>query len=73
VHDRTPLLFPVTGSMRLHPDRDKVYEVLAGIQLEPPQGRRISPAVNNVRTDSVDLLKPVADDADRALELALAT
>jgi hypothetical protein len=47
-----------------------VYDVLAGIQLDV---RRISPAVDNVRNNSADLLKPGADDADRPLELALAT
>jgi hypothetical protein len=54
-------------------DPDNVYEVLAGIQQEPLEVCRISPAVDNVRNNCADLLKPVADDADRPLGLALAT
>jgi putative SOS response-associated peptidase YedK len=76
VHDRTPLLFP---SDRVDAWLDPTSRIQTrcmrcwpGSSWSPLEGRRISPAVNNVRNNSADLLKPGADDADRPLELALA-
>jgi putative SOS response-associated peptidase YedK len=53
-----------------HPD--KVRALLSGIELDPLAVRRVSPTVNNVRTNGPQLLEPVGDEADRPLQLALA-
>jgi putative SOS response-associated peptidase YedK len=53
-------------------DPDEVYKLLAGIQLDSLEVRRVSIAVNNVRNNAAELLTPVGGEADRPLELAIA-
>jgi putative SOS response-associated peptidase YedK len=77
IHDRTPLILPrdrVDAWLDPHlTDPGKVADVLKGVQAPPMDIRPVSREVNRVGTNGPELVDPLPDEADRPLQLALAS
>ena len=77
IHDRTPLILPAERiDAWLDPhvvDPDKIVQVLTGVQGPPLEIRSVSREVNRVDTNGPQLIEPLPNQADRPLQLALAS
>jgi putative SOS response-associated peptidase YedK len=75
IHDRTPVILPRDRvDAWLDPSRanpQQIYEVLDGIVLEPLAVRPVSTRVNRVRADGPDLIAPLTEHLDEAVQLTL--
>ncbi len=72
IHDRSPVLLgPDLAADWLDPsltDPDRVRELVASVPEPRMTPTEVSTAVNNVRNDSVDLVRPVTESGDGAAD-----